>query len=62
MIVILIHFMNTMQEGTDIPSASQVIVLNSIQEKACEILNSIHLYVLGNIYVKQPKGESAAQD
>ena len=54
--------MNTMQEGTDIPSASQVIVLNSIQEKACEILNSIHLYILGNIYVKQPKGESAAQD
>ena len=52
MIVILIHFINTVQEGTGIPSANQVIVLDSIREKAHEVLNRIQLYVLGNICVK----------
>lgn len=53
MIVILIHFINIMQEGTEIHLANQVIVLNPIQEMACEILNSIHLYELRDIHVKQ---------
>ena len=45
--------MNIMQEGTEIHLANQVIVLNPIQEMACEILNSIHLYELRDIHVKQ---------
>ena len=53
--MILIHFINSMQQGTEKHSANQVIVLNPVQKTACEILISIYLYELGDIYVKKPK-------